>query len=358
MIAPYSRGTGTDGGEDSLKADYERSYDNQTLVTAGASFDRSTSRDLQTFAVAGYAISASDFAGARDILAGYVTYQMPWGKWTLLPGLRVEQQHLSLPGEVTVDDVFWYPSLHLSRGLGDKTKAKLSYSRRVDRPGLNNYDSTPQYADARTAFAGNPDLKPVVTDSYEASWDYADKDVSYDATVYYKQASDNISIFTQPTGGGVLLSQLINYGSSRSGGLELSLRGPVSKHVKYSFNGNVFYTEAPFLDVDSERVRGQVTGSANGTLEYDSDDGDQVQARLSWYSRTPTYQGYQSGAYQMDVTWQHPLNKDLSLVVSAEDLFNSTATHGAIDTGVLRVTSFGKGNSQALKVALAYKFGP
>ena len=357
MIAPYSRGTATKGTEDSLKGDYERSYDNDTLLTAGVSLDRSVSRDSQDYTVGGFAISDSEFNGARDVAAVYATYQVPWGKWTVLPGLRIEQQHLTLPGAVSVDDAFLYPSLHLSRSLSDKTKAKLSYSRRVDRPGLNAYDGTLQYADARTAFAGNPDLKPVITDSYEASWDYYNKDVSYDVTLNYKVASDNISIFTQQTPDGILLTTIDNFGQSRSGGLEFSLRGPLWKHVKYSFNGNAYYTEAPFLDGVEQRIRGQVTGFANGTLEYDTDDGDQIQLHLSWYSRSPTYQGYFTGSYQADLVWQHPLTKDLSLVLSAEDLLNSTGTRNVIDTGTLRDISFSKPNSQALKVALSYKFG-
>ena len=361
MISPYSRGVGSRGTDDSLKADYERSYDNNTLLTAGASLVRSVSRDVQDYAVAGYAISGSEFAGARDLVSAYVTYQMPVGKWTLLPGLRIEQQHLTLPGETTIDDVFLYPSLHLSRTLSDAAKIKLSYSRRVDRLGLNAYDGSLKYADARTAFAGNPDLKPVTTDSYEASWDYYDKDVSYDTTLYYKVASDNISVYSQRTSDGVLLTSLGNFGQSRSGGLELSLRGPLEifnwKHTKYTLNGNAYYTEAPFLDGVEERIRGEVTGSANGTLEYDTDAGDQIQLHLSWYSRTPTYQGYFSGSYQVDLTWQHPLTKDLSIVLSADDLLNSTGTRNVIDTGVLRDISFSKPNSQAVKVALSYKFG-
>ena len=170
-------------------------------------------------------------------------------------------------------------------------------------------------------------------------------------------ATDNISLYSQRTSGGVLLTTLGNFGQSRSGGLELSLRGPLWKHTKYTLNGNAYYMEAPFLDGGEERIRGSVTGSVNGTLEYDTDAGDQIQLHLLWYSRTPTYQGYFSGSYQVDLTWQHPLTKDLSIVLSADDLLNSTATRNVIDTGVLRDISFSKPNSQAVKVALSYKFG-
>ena len=352
----YSRGTYAKGWEDVVKADFDRPIGDDVLLTAGAVWDRTWRRSVQTYR-GDPGDTDYSFTGTQTVSATYVTVQAPLGTWTLLPGLRVEAGHLDLPAGVTVDDVQYYPSLHLSHDLGKRSKLKLSYSRRVDRLPIDAYDPELQFSDSRTAFAGNPHLHMPTTDSFEAGVTYDTRDVSYGATLYYRVGRDTIATYTRQIAHNLLLSSLTNSDVIRSGGLEVDLSGPVSKHVKYSFNGNIYYGDRPVLAGGDGARSGQVNGSGNAMVEYDGDGGDQVQLNLSWYSRTPILFGYVSGFYETDLTWQHPLTKKLSVVVAARDLFNNASSGTVIDTGVLRQTFSSKPHDQAIKVSLAYKLG-
>ncbi len=355
------------GVTEGASGEYERTFDGRILV-AGASFSHNTTTVLQDYAniSGGTGPQAADstyvFDGARDITAIYATYQMPLGKWSILPGLRAEAQSIDLPLQTRRRDVSLYPSLHLSRDLGTAVRLKLSYSRRIQRPDLSMYDPTIEYNGATNAYSGNPDLKPISTDAYEASYDFNGKTVSSAVTIYYRVNHGDWSPFIRRLPNGVLLNSTVNDGHSRSGGAELSLRGPLSKHVKYAVNADLFYRELVFSDGSATQRRGAVATFGNANLEYDADkrgglDGDQYQVTLSWRGRNQTLQGYNVGNYSVDASYRRALNAKVAVVVTAIDIFNSNVWSTVTDTPTLKVRPIVYPRGPIMRVALAWKFG-
>ena len=75
----------------------------------------------------------------ENIISGYGTFSKRWSKWGLQAGLRIEQA-LTDPQLLTTEQVFdndyfsLFPSMYLTRDLGNKKELQLNYSRRINRP--------------------------------------------------------------------------------------------------------------------------------------------------------------------------------------------------------------------------------
>ncbi len=340
---------------------YERGFGGISLLTAGASWSRRSVRMVRTMKSTDPAQGSytDPFSAAEIMTSAYVTYQFPLGKWTVLPGLRVEgDTRRYVSGKQAETDLF--PSLHLSHDLGARGKLKLSYSNRIDRPGLEENDPAVIWFSSKGAFAGNPDLKPQRVDSYEASYDYSDKAFNAVWLVYYRQTQHDFTTLYRDLGDGVLLSTSVNAGHSWTGGGDASFRGPISAHWKYTYDFNLFANQVPPLGVGAV-ARTDVTWTSTGTLEYDSrpnaPDGEQLQFTLNATGRQLTSQGSMGQQITVDASYRHPLTKTWSLVVSAVDLFNSSARRSTIDTPLIQQRTLFSPRRQALKVALSWKFG-
>jgi outer membrane receptor for ferrienterochelin and colicin len=355
------------GPDDDVKADYEHRYATGNVLTSGLEWRRigNDETDLYTDrgAIAGPHADGSrrDFSGMRDLTAAYFTYQHPlvWG-WTVLPGLRAEYERLDIRSQGTraaPEDVRLYPSLHFSHPLG-QGKLKLSYSRRVNRPDVNQYDPAITYYSAVYATQGNPGLKPPETDSYEIGYDYTHDKTSYDATVYYRALENAVSDYAADIGNGVILSRPVNSGHSRSGGAEFTVKRPLSKHWKASINANLYYNSVPLLLAGGvEKARGDVTYSGNTSLEYDPDSGDELQTVFTVTGRQLNAQGYVAATSRLDFTWRHDLTKTVALVVNVQDLLAGMKQETVIDTPDLRGRTFQPANDRLVRIGLTRKFG-
>lgn len=97
----------------------------------------------------------------QDVYAAYVTYEKPFGDFTVQGGLRLEQVQIET-NQVTAglkgdNDYFRaYPSLHTGYKLSDTQTLSANYSHRVQRPQPQDLNPYPVYQDPQNYFAGNP----------------------------------------------------------------------------------------------------------------------------------------------------------------------------------------------------------
>jgi len=354
------------GPDDDVKADYEHRYATGNILTSGLEWKRAGITETGTYfdrgTIAGpYADgSTRDFSGMRDLTAAYITYQRPlFLGWTMLPGLRAEYEQLDIRSQgarAEPEALRLYPTLHLSHDLG-KGKLKLSYSRRVNRPDVSQYDPAITYASTVYATQGNPGLKPPETDSYEIGYDYTHDKTSYDATVYYRALENAVSNYATDIGNGVILSRPVNSGHSRSGGAEFTVKRPLSKHWKGSFNANLFYNTMPLIAGGTESSRGAFSYSGNTALEFDPDNGDELQMVFTVTGRQLTVQGYVAATSRLDFTWKHDLTKKVALVVNVQDALAGMKEETVIDTSDLRGRTIQPANDRLIRIGLTRKFG-
>ncbi|MDB5429531.1 MAG: hypothetical protein JWP35_647 [Caulobacter sp.] len=353
---------------DFVKGDYARGFGGVTLLTAGFQWRRGSSRAARSLVSSDPALNGYDtlFEGVQTQSDLYATYQFPLGKWSVLPGLRVEEvTRRFAAGAPGSSETYLFPSLHLGRDLGGKGRLKLSYSGRLDRRSIQDYDATIHYAGPRSAYRGNPGLKPQTVDSFEASYSREARGAGYIVSLYYRAKHNTTDNVSTDLGGGVILSTWVNAGDSQTGGAELTLHGPFARegwaaHWKYSVNVNLYDTRLSAAG-GTGTGREAFSWSGNATLEYaaipNGSGGDRLQFDLNASSRQIGIEGSYGGYVQLDASYRHPFNSHWSVVVSVNDLLNSTASGADLSTPLLRIHSDYSSPARALKVALVWKFG-
>lgn len=127
----------------------------------------------------------------REVIhAGYLSGRWDWTHWTLQVGLRLEQTHTdahSVTANRTVSRSYLnlFPSLTLTRKVGENHQFQSSFSRRIDRPNYQYLNPFIRVFDPYTYQQGNPYLKPQFTDAFQIGYSYKEEttvSVSYNRT--------------------------------------------------------------------------------------------------------------------------------------------------------------------------------
>jgi outer membrane receptor protein involved in Fe transport len=188
-------------------------------------------------------LQSDRFSATQAVNDFYATYDRSFGRFELLPGVRIEAATLDtdqLDTRVADRSTYYevYPTLHATYKLTNKIVLAASYSRRVSRPPVSELDPFRVETSPLSFSSGNADLKPAITDSYEADLEYNGRKLTYEADAFYKDTGNVISPFTENLGGSVLLSTFQNFGHLRQAGGELSASLKVSNRLSLSLSGD------------------------------------------------------------------------------------------------------------------------
>ncbi|MEP5338525.1 MAG: outer membrane beta-barrel family protein [Algibacter sp.] len=171
------------------------------------------------------------FTYDRDIYSAYANYNQKFNKIALQVGARLEQYEIEgifNKGTETIkvtDDIFTiYPSAFLTFNPSEKNQFQLSYSRRVDRPSIEQVNPIRQWSTPRITNVGNPDLRPQFTNSFEFNYTRQIEKGSFSFGTFYRRVSDNISriVNVDPLNEDNVLLSFENYESSNRYGVEAS----------------------------------------------------------------------------------------------------------------------------------------
>jgi ferric enterobactin receptor len=119
------------------------------------------------------------------------------GKLELQGGLRAEyatrEFSLADAGESFPHNyTSFFPSGLASYNLSDNTQVKLSYSRRIRRPGTQELNPFPTFFDLENVFLGNPRLNPEYTDAIELGLQHSGQLGSLQLSPFYRRTTDVI----------------------------------------------------------------------------------------------------------------------------------------------------------------------
>lgn len=180
---------------------------------------------------------ATDFDYKRDIYSAYATYGKTLEKWSYQFGVRLEQVNVQANAIKTNDtsieeipftnDYFQaYPSAFVTYNPSEKNAYQMSFSRRVDRPGLQQVNPIREWSTPRISSFGNTELQPQFTNSIEANYTRQLEKGSVTGGVFYRLIEDNISRFVYidrndiPAANSILSYD--NFDNTTAYGIELS----------------------------------------------------------------------------------------------------------------------------------------
>jgi outer membrane receptor protein involved in Fe transport len=277
------------------------------------------------------------FQYEQTIHALYASYEQPFTLWTLLAGLRFEQAdlrtHQVTDGQRDGQSYLRaYPSLHLSRKLGERQTLMFSYGRRVSRAEGADLNPYLVQQDEFTLRRGNPYLLPREIDSFEAGWSHESGQTSLGATLYARRSRNNFTFVTTPVSPAVALITPENLGTSDSGGLELTASGRLAPGLDYNLSGNVYYNDVDARNLGIAGTRSAYSHDAKAALTWRPGSKDTVQVNIGSAGKRLTAQGYRRGNTAMDLGYRHRFRPNFSVTVTLSDVFASRRFGNVLDT--------------------------
>lgn len=171
----------------------------------------------------------------RDIYSAYINLSKEYKKISAQAGLRFEEFNLNGTFSNTEqsmlepisDKIFSvYPSVFVTYDASEKNQFQVSYSRRVDRPGIDQVTPIQEWTSPLSVSVGNRNLVPQFTNSFEFNYTRTIKNGYLSFGTFYRKTNNIIGkiISVDATNLDRQILSYTNYNSAESYGLEFSSR--------------------------------------------------------------------------------------------------------------------------------------
>ena len=290
---------------------------------------------------------SNEFEFDETVHAAYAVLSQTAGKFQLQAGLRGERASRNFALIDAEEYPYTYTSLFPSGvvmyNLSDATQAKVSYSRRIRRPGTQELNPFPAFFDVQNVFIGNPELNPEYTDAIELGLSRTGKRGSVQFSPFFRHTTDiiRVDINTADTVSGreVTSVSFQNLASSNSWGADLN----GSLRFGQKFNGfasfNVF---KQVTDGGSESAIGSSAVAWSGRVNATSNITPTFIAQASYFYRAPMNieRGRFSAFHGMNVSVRKKINGDKAVVgLRVNDPFNTNRFRVRVgDDNIFQVT--------------------
>jgi ferric enterobactin receptor len=193
--------------ETSIQADYSQPLSGKFTFETGAKLDiRNISSNTDVYTLdAKTSLYNTDTSQSnaltyiRHISAGYVSASFSIGKiLDVKSGLRYEytetQANYSKAGETAIPSYStWAPSIIFSHHLTEDQIIKISYTRRIQRPGFRALNPFVNTSDPKNITQGNPLLKPEIGDAFELGYSRSfGNNGAINFVLFYRRSSQDI----------------------------------------------------------------------------------------------------------------------------------------------------------------------
>ncbi len=220
--------------------DYVNPIDEKSTLEAGA--EARITRTENNYSTGNPLVAPADqqsnYTYDIDIYSAYATFGQKFKNISYQVGARFESYKVAANlnrGKTTFDDdyITVYPSAYLTYNLNEKNTLQFSYSRRVDRPGLEQTKPIREFATPLVTSFGNPELLPQFTNSIEVNYTKVLTKGSITAGVFVRSINDQISRIlypdeNDPSGQRQILTYT-NFDNNTASGFEVSANYKITK---------------------------------------------------------------------------------------------------------------------------------
>jgi len=285
-------------------------------------------------------------------------------KWKYNLGLRAEQVTNNGKTENGSDSfsnhyLKLFPSASVQLNLQSDESLKFGYSKRINRPDLDDLNPFVDITDSLNPHGGNPYLKPEIIHIMELSYNKEWDKYSLSGNAFYRNANNTIRQYSILQDNGAVLLQPQNIGNMVTYGLE-----SIFTFKPFSFyDGNISLTAfQQNINADNLSQTENVVSNAfswYGKLinNFNPWKGGKLQIIGNYNSAVATPQGKRIPIYNVDLGFQQKLgtgNARLGIVLT--DMFNTLESGYKNNTLLFRSNRTSKSDTRALMVTFAYTF--
>jgi outer membrane receptor protein involved in Fe transport len=269
----------------------------------------------------------NQFRFQQRIHAVYLSDQGSVGAWAWLAGVRTEwttTDALQLTDNISTSSQYAdiFPSLHVDRSLSDRSTLAFGASRRITRPNPSYLNPFVDREYPPNLTAGNPNLKPQLTQSFDLGYGYEGPGASYGLTGYYRRNTDSVTDVTEYLGNGMTLTTKANLPTSDSAGFEFAATGHLLPKLSYNLSGNAFYTQIDATALGAPGLKSTTGLNVKAKLDYRPTAADSAQIIFTRTDKRLTPQGSVSAINIVNLGYKHTLTPTLAAVATISDLFD------------------------------------
>ncbi|WP_144893174.1 TonB-dependent receptor domain-containing protein [Flavobacterium tiangeerense] len=246
-----------------VNLDYTNPLDEKTKLELGAE-----SRNLRTdndYATNNAALTNSNYTYDLDIYSAYATYGQKFKKIGYQLGARFESYHVKavLNGTVAYKDDYFtvYPSASMTYSPSEKNQLQISFSRRVDRPGIDQTKPLREFSSPRLTSIGNPELDPQFTNSIEFNYTKTLSKGSLTTGLFVRSIQNEINriIYPDPQNQDQQILSFDNFDNNTAYGFEVSM----------NYKINSWWDIQPAIDYSNINQKGLVSQINTTTNSFD-----------------------------------------------------------------------------------------
>jgi len=303
------------------------------------------------------------FIYSDDVHALYTQYRHSFGSWGAQAGIRGEfaqtQSELLNTSETFNKEYFsFFPSAFLTYQFNQKTQAKASYSRRINRPGRRSLNPFADYDDPLNIRKGNPYLDPEYTDSYELEFTRFIGKISFTSTGYFRWTHDYIQRHRIITPEGITITTFENLSSARNYGLELIFNGSPYKWWNFTLSSNMYRNEIDATNLQPELSSASFAFSGRLLSTFKLPYATELQ--LTYFYRAPMNvpQGKMQDMQMFTIAASKKVLKEKGLItVRLSDPFNTQRFSMEFREPLYYQEFTRKRESRILNIGFTYRFG-
>jgi outer membrane receptor protein involved in Fe transport len=228
-------------------------------------------------------LGSSDFIFDRNIYSAYASYGTSYKKLTMQLGARFEnflidgtfkryndENRTSLRDTQQVSQNLFnlYPSAFFTYSASDKNQYQLSYSRRIDRPGIQQVNPIREWSTPYIISIGNANLRPQFTNSFELNYTRQIKGGNLSFGTFYRKIDDVISRVTNEDPANPEVGQILsftNFSDTDAYGIEFSANFKVNKWWRVNSSMD-FYSQEQLGTVDNTSANAQQISVQNNVF--------------------------------------------------------------------------------------------
>ena len=282
--------------------------------------------------------------------------------WNYATGLRAEQ--VSNNGETNSqstrfsnNDLKLFPTAHLAYNFNLKETIKLSYGKRINRPGLGQLNPFVDITDILSPHSGNPNLKPEIIDAYELSYNNGTPKLNFTTSLFFRHSINSIrSIYIQQTSGAIL-NMPMNIGNTDNYGIESIIIGKPFLFYDYNLSATLFQQKINGTDITNDGVVSGTNWSGKLINNFILNSSSKLQVIANYISPKTTPQGETFSLYNVDLGLQKKLGKSnfrLNFIII--DALNTLKSGYNTQTSTFSIYRSQKSDTRAFMITLAYSF--
>ena len=290
------------------------------------------------------------------------THTKKEASWNYAMGLRAELvsnngETNSLSTRFSNNYFNLFPTTHVAYNFNQKESIKLSYGKRINRPGLGQLNPFIDITDILSPHSGNPNLKPELIDAYELSFNNGNSKLNFTTSLFFRHSINAIRAYYTQLPNGAILNMPMNIGNADNFGIESMIIGKPFLAYDFNISATVFNQKINGSNISNDGVNNGTNWSGKIINNFTLNSASKLQIIANYISSKTTPQGETFSLYNVDLGLQQKLGKsNFKLNFIIVDAFNTLKSGYNTQTSTFSVYRSQKSDTRAFMVTLAYSF--